>query len=141
MDASLPATLRLGLRLDRCDRLNISLGCRQGPSPVHLPRGCQVRGELCGADPHSHVYTADAVLPGDDGIEIQLADLREIIREPGDPQKRIREPGGVHRRRAAGRRTQLQYALVYAIDCSGVTGKPHSRMSSVVCASETSVAS
>lgn len=40
-----------------------------------------------------------------------------------------------------GAAAQLQYALVYAIDCSGVTGKPHSRMSSVVCASETSVAS
>src|ERR1019366_5942811 len=38
-----------------------------------------------------------------------------------------------------GAAAQLQYALVYAIDCSGVTGKPHSRMSSVVCASETSV--
>jgi hypothetical protein len=55
---------------------------------------------LCRADPHPHVHTVDAVLSDDDGIEIQLADLREIIGEPGDPQQRVSERGGVRRRRA-----------------------------------------
>ena len=35
----------LVLRLDRRDRLTISLRCRQSPGPVHLPGGCRVRGE------------------------------------------------------------------------------------------------
>ena len=35
----------LVLRLDRRDRLTISLRCRQSPSPVHLPRRCQIRGK------------------------------------------------------------------------------------------------
>ena len=39
-------------------------------------------------------------LPGEDGVEIQLADLGEIIGEPGDPQQRVRERGGIRRRRA-----------------------------------------
>ena len=35
----------LVLRLDRRHRLNTSLRCRQSPSPVHLPRRCQIRRE------------------------------------------------------------------------------------------------
>ena len=50
---------------------------------------------LCRADPHPHVHAPDAALPDDDGVEIQLADLREVISKPGDPQQRIRERGGV----------------------------------------------
>ena len=49
----------------------------------------------CRIDPHPHVQTPNAVRPDDDGIDIQLADLREIIGEPGNPQQRIREPGGI----------------------------------------------
>ena len=52
------------------------------------------------SSPWRHVLFVATVRPGEDGVEIQLADLWEVIGEPGDPQQRVGERGGVRRRRA-----------------------------------------
>ena len=80
---------------------------------------------FCQADSYPHVRAPDAVRPGDDGIEVQLADLREIIGEPGDPQQRIGERGGVHRRRApaAGQQRRGVHRVDHLLGV-GQRGKP-----------------